>query len=42
MELKIIGVVASWHQPNIEGIRLLIKAPLESLDSKQTKLWVFL
>ena len=32
--------VASWHQPNIEGIRLLIKAGLESLDSKQTKLWV--
>ena len=32
--------VASWHQPNIEGIRRLIDAGLESLDSKQTKLWV--
>ena len=32
--------VASWHQPNIEGIRRLIQADLESLDSKKTKLWV--
>jgi len=32
--------VASWHQPNIDGIRRLINSGLESLESKQTKLWV--
>ena len=33
--------VASWHQPNIDGIRRLINGGLESFDAKQTKLWIF-
>ena len=35
--------VASWHQPNIEGILRLINAGLDSFDSKETKimdLWI--
>ena len=33
--------VASWHQPNIDGILRLINAGLDSFDSKETKLWIF-
>lgn len=33
--------VASWHQPNIDGILRLINGGLESFDAKQTKLWIF-